>query len=200
MECDRSAEIIEGENIIENPSQEVLKKAFEIPIMPQLASVNFVPENEGRISKFSYPFIQVEFSSYEDDGVFIVRNQIVKYGNKCDKEQFLENVQNINERLINGSKSDFVKYDCDKFGFETLRDTRVDDMFKAGYRIESLEMWLSFPRGYGYSNSTLRLESIGERSNKLILSIKKEDDDLSSEQKEGVQIFFNDLKNISQQK
>jgi len=193
-ECGVPTEIVQKENIINNPSEEVLRKAFEIPAIPEWVEVNFIPEIE---SKIDHSSMQVEFGSNLKNGIFKLKNNnIAVYSPEYkNEEQDLKNTQDTNKRIRNGSKPDVIKYSGDHLGFETLKNTELNSVIESGYKIDYFEIWLSSIRLTGYNEGYYPVSRLTFYKGKLELDMKEDDDKLSSEQKESVQLFFNDLKN-----
>lgn len=132
---------------INNPSQEMLVKVIkEIPIIPKEMEISFIPKAEINCP-FVGPFIRAEFESFMQDGIFKLRDKsAVHYGREDNKEEYFKNVQDINKRIIDESKPDVIKYTGDSFGFNTFKDTILDSVIKAGYKMEYFHFNLAFPK------------------------------------------------------
>jgi hypothetical protein len=179
---------------ISNPLQETLKRVFyEIPVIPERVEVEFALKVEADRS-LGNPSILAEFKSFMQNGIFKLRDNVeVRYGPKYEdnKEQYLKNVQDTNKRVMNGSKPDFVRYSGDGLGFETLKNTELNSVIEAGYKMESFRFDLSFRNGYPVS----RLVFNGRR---LELDVQESDDNLSKDDKKKIKKWFETLKEPQQ--
>jgi len=179
-------EIVQKENVINNPSQELLKRAIlDILVRSNYAKIKFHKHYDGGEI---FPQIEDVYKFDYSEGKFGLDTRKVE-GPK----------ETITESLINSKHTTFITYEYYGDGLKELKkNIEESEFFGNSYKIFSFDIRLSnkeLTEGGGYlSGPTLSFRGEG-----LILNIKKDDENLLKTQCEYFRSWFRNL-DKSQQK